>query len=115
MSQIIETYWLNRAAAMLQDEGRCSVGQPDATTTDRRWLWSLTGFLVVSGTTPGHRQMAYDLRQYLNETCVCHWHSYAAVDGIDAHRQCLYCHDVEWGELPSSHQPASGKAQEAQS
>jgi hypothetical protein len=102
------THWLNRASAMLREEGLCSRGEPDATAIDRRWLWRLEGFLAVSGTNPGHRQMGSDLRQYLNETCVHHWHACAAEGEIEAHRQCLYCKDVQWGQLDSSH-PASSR------
>lgn len=96
-------HWLRRASAMLHDEGRCSDGEPDATTLDRRWLWRLESFLAICGTNPGQHQMGRDLRQYLNETCVHHWHSHAAEGEIEAHRMCLYCGDLEWGELPSSH------------
>lgn len=99
---------------MLLDKERCSDGELDATTLDRRWLWRLEQFLAIYGTNPGQRRMGEDLRQYLNETCVHHWHSYAAEVGdldltpeIEAHRQCLYCHDVEWGVLPSSHPEAT--------
>jgi len=98
---------LERASAMLHDEGRCSRGGSDATTLDRRWLWRLESFLAVSGTNRDQHQMGSDLRQYLNESCAHHWHNYAADDDIEAHRQCLYCHDVEWGgDLPSSHPDA---------
>ncbi len=81
---------------MLLQPGVCPRDEPDATTMDRRWLWRLESFLSVSGTRPIHQQMASDLRQYLNETCEHHWHDWDAEVGIAAHRQCLYCHDVEW-------------------
>ncbi len=97
-------HWLDRASAMLHDKGRCSDGEPDATALDRRWLWRLESFLAVHGTNPGQRQMGSDLRQYLNETCVHHWHAWPEGDWEGGPgRQCLYCHDVEWGVLPSSH------------
>lgn len=96
-------HWLERAPQMLNDEGRCGSGEPDETTLDRRWLWRLESFLAVYGTNPTQRQMGQDLRQYLNESCAHHWHSYAADADIAAHRQCQYCYDVEWGDLPPSH------------
>lgn len=89
----------DRLPAMLRDTLTGPRGEPCFTTSDRRWLWRLEGFLAVNGTNETHRQMAADLQIYLWETCEHHWHVYDGDDhdgGIAAHRQCLWCSEVEW-------------------
>ena len=90
------TTWMDRAPASVLEFGLCSQGDPDETSVDRRWLWRLEGFLAVSGTTDLQRQMGRDLAEYLFETCEHHWHEAAAENDIPAHRQCLWCNEVEW-------------------
>ena len=65
---------------------------------DRRILWNLEGFLAVSGTIREHRQKQENLLAYLRSTCAHHWHEYEADPPIKAHRQCLWCNEVEWIE-----------------
>lgn len=86
-----------RLPQSILDAGLDSNGNPDPTGQDRRWLWRLESFLAVSGTNPVQHQMAADLRFYLDETCEHHWKTYAAEADIEAHRQCSWCNDVEWG------------------
>lgn len=88
----------DRLPAMLRDTFTGPRGEPCFTTTDRRWLWRIEGFLAVSATTETQRQMAADLQIYLRDTCEHHWQPYAGDDVIAAHRQCLWCSDVEWTE-----------------
>lgn len=92
------TNWRDRAPSMLLDTLTGPDGEPCFTTTDRRWLWRLEGFLAVSATNARQREMAADLRQYLNETCEHHWRNYEAKpgDAIGTHRQCLWCAETEW-------------------
>jgi hypothetical protein len=92
--------WQDQAPAMLKSMDGPD-GEPIPTPFDRRWLWRLETFLAVSGTTDIHRVMARDLRQYLNETCEHVWRDWAGDDVIAAHRQCLWCNDVEWAEAGS--------------
>lgn len=66
------------------------------TPTDRRKLWHIEGVLAVAATNDTQRQLAQDVRRYLNATCEHHWHEYEAETDISAHRQCLWCSDVEW-------------------
>ena len=70
------------------------------TPIDRRMLWHVEGVLAVAATNDTLRQFAQDLRRYLNATCAHHWHEYepdpANPNDIAAHRQCLWCSDVEW-------------------
>lgn len=72
------------------------------TPTDRRLLWHIEGFLAVRATTPEQRDLTRRLRSYLNASCEHHWHeSLTCCDPtnascVPAHRQCLWCHDVEW-------------------
>lgn len=70
-------------------------------TTDRRILWNLE--MVLSGLAgTAARDAVRNLRIYLHQTCAHHWHDYEGdllppeAGGIPAHRQCLWCHDVEW-------------------
>lgn len=87
--------WRDRAPAMLRSESG-PYDEPLATPMDRRWLWRIEMFLAVHGTNPSQHQMGRDLRQYLNETCEHAWRSYDGDDVIPAHRQCLWCNDVEF-------------------
>ena len=70
------------------------------TPTDRRMLWHIESVLAVNAGNDRLRQLGRDLRSYLNETCGHHWSEYRPdptnEDDIAAHRQCLWCHDVEW-------------------
>jgi hypothetical protein len=84
-------------------------GEPIFTPTDRRLLWHVEGALAVLATTPALRDLRLALYRYLCDTCEHHWRDYAAeaggwrhpdtgeaLDGIPAHRQCLWCSEVEW-------------------
>lgn len=90
-----EGTWRDRAGRIILDPNGPS-GQPISTPADRRWLWRIEGFLAVMANTGLQRALARDLRQYLNETCEHHWHDCAADEVIPAHRQCLWCCDVDW-------------------
>lgn len=79
----------------------CAQGHHVETPADRRLLWHLEG--QISTYAPHGSaldRLARDLRQYLNETCQHHWHEYEPEPGnendVPAHRQCLWCNDVEW-------------------
>lgn len=101
-------HWTTRAPASLLRPGGCSNEDcADPTPQDRRWLWRLESFLAINGTTPGHRDMGGDLRQYLNETCEHHWHTYDADAVIPAHRQCAWCSDVVMPGMATSEAEAS--------
>lgn len=72
-------------------------GDPVTTSTDRRLLWHLESMLAVSGTTQTHREEQRRLSEYLHETCEHEWIDYEAEEGYaPAHRQCLWCNDVDW-------------------
>jgi hypothetical protein len=73
-------------------------GTPIVTPTDRRLLWHIEGVLAVAATNDRLRRLGSNIRQYLNETCEHHWKTYEGDEVIDAHRQCLWCHAVEWHE-----------------
>lgn len=98
--------WRDRAPRSLTDLFDL-YEQPIFTSADRRWLWCVESGLAVSATNDEQRQLARDLRAYLTETCEHHRVDYArsewrhpvtgvVEDVIPAHRQCLWCHDVEW-------------------
>ena len=97
--------WRNRAPRSVLDPLDPG-GEPITTPADRRWLWRLEGDLAVSATNDTLRQLARDLSAYLHETCEHHWRDYEAStwdhpdvaegDVIPAHRQCLWCSDVDW-------------------
>jgi hypothetical protein len=76
-------------------------GELVTTPTDRRMLWHIESVLSVNAPI-GSRlaQLGRDLRSYLNETCGHHWSEYQPdpdnESDVPAHRQCLWCHDVEW-------------------
>lgn len=72
-------------------------GEPCLTPVDRRWLWHLENSLSVVATTEYQREILHDLRQYLHETCEHHWgRDWPGDEDIAAHRQCLWCNEVEW-------------------
>lgn len=87
-------------------------GEPIFTSTDRRMLWHLESVLGVSapyGSSLGELRLA--LYRYLCETCEHHWNVSAedvarhpdtdeVQSVIPAHRQCLWCSEVEWAEPP---------------
>lgn len=79
----------------------CPDGHVLTETSDRRLLWHLEMQLRGSG-SPHLREQGSALRRYLNATCQHHWHEYRSCcippdEGCVApHRQCLWCHDVEW-------------------
>ena len=88
--------WRERAGRVLLDPNGPD-GRPLTTPLDRRWLWKIEGFLAVNATTDYQRQMQRDLHQYLAETCEHHWSEVRdGDDDIPAHRQCLWCSDVDW-------------------
>lgn len=87
--------WRDRAGRIVLDPFDRD-GYVITTPLDRRWLWRIESYLAVSGTTDAQRQLAGDLRRYLNETCEHHRNERAADGYIAAHRQCLWCNDVEW-------------------
>lgn len=72
------------------------------TSTDHRLLWWIETSLAVSATNDTLRELASDLRRYLNATCQHHWHHYEGDDDVPAHRQCLWCCDVVWLEGEST-------------
>jgi hypothetical protein len=92
--------WRDRLPASMTDL-EDPHGNPCLTPMDRRWLWRLEGFLAVAGTNDALRNMGRDLRQYLNETCDHHWTAYPGDPEIPAHRQCIWCCDVEWTVIAS--------------
>lgn len=65
------------------------------TTTDRRMLWHLAHELSA-GTTERQREFGRAAETYLHATCVHHWHEWRGDEEIEAHRQCLWCNDVQW-------------------
>lgn len=75
------------------------------TTMDHRILWYLEGQLALSG-DPRMRAEATNLRRYLNVACQHHWHDFDAEPDISAHRQCLWCSDVEWAKPETGTQAA---------
>lgn len=86
---------------MLTDTLTGPRGEPCFTTSDRRWLWHLEGSIAV-GAPMGSvlEQVGRDLSAYLHETCEHHWNEYEAEDCIPAHRQCLWCSQVDWWHGP---------------
>lgn len=81
-------------------------GEPVFTPTDRRLLWYLESCLSVSA-PGGGGDLRLALYRYLCETCEHHWRESAASgwrnpgtgeveDVMPAHRQCLWCSEVEW-------------------
>lgn len=84
-------------------------GEPIFTSTDRRLLWHIEETLGVYAPirNDGLQVLHRALRSYLNGTCEHHWRDYEVSewrhpdtgeveDQIPAHRQCLWCNEVEW-------------------
>jgi hypothetical protein len=92
--------WLDRMPRSVVDPFDAH-DQPVFTPTDRRMLWHIESTLAVFAPV-GSRlaRLAGDLRSYLNATCEHHWHEYqpdpANENDVPAHRQCMWCHDIEW-------------------
>lgn len=89
-----ETNWRDMPRSVT--ESFCPRDHFITTPTERRMLWHLEGVLTVSATNDTLRGVARNLRAYLTETCEHHWHEYRAEGDIPAHRQCLWCCDVDW-------------------
>ena len=87
--------WRERAGRIILDPNGPD-GRPLETPRDRRWLWRIEHSLAVNATNDMLRQLQRDLHQYLAETCEHHWSERDGDDDIPAHRQCLWCSDVEW-------------------
>jgi hypothetical protein len=76
-----------------------SGGNAIATPQDHRWLWHLEGELSLRAPLGSPLDfLRRRLRSYLNETCQHHWTDSEGDEVIPAHRQCLWCCDVEWTE-----------------
>jgi hypothetical protein len=82
-------------------------GEPVFTPVDRRLLWHVESSLSVLATTAALHELRLAVYRYLCDTCEHHWRDYPASearhpgtgeveDVIPAHRQCLWCSDVEW-------------------
>ncbi|MGW4127989.1 hypothetical protein [Amycolatopsis japonica] len=89
--------WRERAGRILLDPADPD-GEPLTTPLDRRWLWRIEQVIAINGGNDTMRQLAFDLKQYLNETCEHHWRLYAREKDIPSHTQCLWCCTVEWLE-----------------
>jgi hypothetical protein len=73
-------------------------GEKIDTPTDHRMLWYVRDELL-GVSTPYVREVFQFLNDYLSATCQHHWRSYESEAGYcGAHRQCLWCNDVEWIE-----------------
>lgn len=98
------TRWQQRAPESLWDgsAGLDADGNPDPTSTDRRWLW-LEKTLAVNAPTGSHLEaLQRDLVEYLRETCDHHWDDpdgYHYIEPDDPAtpkiRQCKWCAHVE--------------------
>lgn len=65
--------------------------------TDRRMLWHLELQLATSAPVGSHlAEVHRTLRAYLHDTCEHHWQRWPGDGELAAHRQCLWCCDVEW-------------------
>ena len=72
-------------------------GEVIETPTDHRMLWYVRDQLLGAASTPYLREVFGFLNDYLGATCRHHWRDYKAEEGYcEAHRQCLWCNDVEW-------------------
>ena len=72
-------------------------GEVIDTPTDHRMLWYVRDSLIGAASTPYLREVFGFLNDYLGATCKHHWRDYEAEDGYcEAHRQCLWCNDVQW-------------------
>jgi len=83
----------------------CSQGHVVETSTDRRLLWHLARRMSGCG-DPHLRGQAQALSDYLHSTCEHHLHDWLTCceprgEGCyPPHRQCLWCHSVEWVDGP---------------
>jgi hypothetical protein len=82
-------------------------GEPVFTPTDRRLLWHIEGVLAVSAANETVHSLRLALYRYLCETCEHHWRESGedvarhpdtgeVQSVIPAHRQCLWCSEIEW-------------------
>lgn len=65
-----------------------------AESTDRRILWHTENQLAVSATTDYLRDVQWNLKRYLVQTCRHHWDDIG--DGDQAGRQCMWCFLTEF-------------------
>lgn len=99
------TRWQQRAPESLWDEsaGLNVDGNPDPTSTDRRWLWRPENTLAVNARAgTALEALQRDLTEYLRETCVHHWDDEGGYYYIEPTRpdepkirQCRWCAHVE--------------------
>lgn len=87
--------WRERAGRIVLDPND-AFGDPLDTPTDRRWLHRITDELGITATNDTQRQLAADLRAYLNETCEHHMRHYDAYGDDPAHDQCMWCNDIRF-------------------
>jgi hypothetical protein len=85
--------WRERAGRIVLDP-QDPHGDPLPTPADRRWLWRIRNTLAVSATNDAQRQLAADLRAYLDETCEHHMLHYDGDEAFAPHDQCLWCSEV---------------------
>jgi hypothetical protein len=85
--------WRERAGRIVLDP-RDPRGNPLTTPADRRWLWRIGNTLAGSAGTDELRQLAADLRGYLDETCEHHDLHYDGGEDYPPHDQCLWCGEV---------------------
>ena len=73
-------------------------GEKIDTPTDHRMLWHVRDHLLGATMSPYLREVFDFLNDYLAATCQHHWLSRDADPGYcDAHRQCLWCNQIEEG------------------
>ena len=100
--------WRDRAGRMILDPDD-SQGRPVSTPVDRRWLWRVEHLLATCATNDPLRQLAADLRAYLNETCEHHWITLSADECCPEMRQCTWCCDTrDASEFPAVPSAVSG-------
>jgi hypothetical protein len=88
------TTWRDRACRIVLDPLNAH-DEVVTTPMDRRWLWRVEGLLAVTATNDTQRQLAADLSAYLSETCEHHWRDQPGDNEIPAHRQCMWCSNLE--------------------
>lgn len=93
--------WVDRAPAYLRSHGRWHDGTLLNASVDRMWLWRIEAFLAVNATNDMQRQMAADLRQYLNQSCHHDWRDMEDYDDNQC-RQCVWCNWTEWPQADGS-------------
>jgi hypothetical protein len=87
--------------------------EPIFTPTDRRMLWHLQYEMPSAGPLGDLRLALY---RYLCETCEHHWNECGedvarhpdtgeVLDVLPAHRQCLWCNEVEWADGKGGYVP----------